>query len=302
MTISVAVLIIISAMFHVAWNILGKKTAPSTAFFLGTTLFSVILSLPVYVFIFPPSMMSVKGWFFLLSAGLFQTIYYTGLGGGYRSGEMSYVYPEARALPVLLIPLFSFVLNLGSPIDFFSLFGMFLVFSGCLILPVTKGGPSLIKKYVSRPSLYALLAAFGTTGYTLVDSEGMKYLLTVMNERVSVNSHWLPLVYISYEMLTAFLFLFIYILVSKREQKNFVAIIKNSKKNTLVAGLFIIIAYGIILMVYPLVSNVSYVTAFRQISIPLGAVAGGVILKEKVGAPKIIGISIICAGLLLVYL
>lgn len=302
MTISIAVLIIISAMFHVAWNILGKNTAPSSAFFLGTTLFSVILSLPVYVFIVPPSLVPLKGWLFLLSAGLFQTLYYTGLGGGYRSGEMSYVYPLARALPVLLIPLFSFVLNLGSRIDFFSLFGMFLVFSGCLILPVTKGGPSLIKKYISRSSLDALLAAFGTTGYTLVDSEGMKYLSTAMGERVSVNSHWLPLIYISYEMLASFLFLFIYMLISKREQKNFVAIMKNSKKSTLTAGLFIIIAYGIILMVYPRVSNVSYVTAFRQISIPLGVAAGGVILKEKVGTPKIIGISIICAGLLLVYL
>ncbi len=217
-------------------------------------------------------------------------------------GEMSYVYPVARALPVLLIPLFSFVLNLGSRIDFFSLFGMFLVFSGCLILPVTKGGPSLIKKYVSRSSLYALLAAFGTTGYTLVDSEGMKYLSTALGVRVPLHSHWLPLIYISYEMLTSFLFLFIYMLISKREQRNFAAIMKNSKKNTLFAGLFIVIAYGIILMVYPRVSNVSYVTAFRQISIPLGVVGGGVILKEEVGIGKIIGISIICAGLLLVYL
>jgi uncharacterized membrane protein len=48
------------------------------------------------------------------------------------------------------------------------------------------------------------------------------------------------------------------------------------------------------------VTNVSYVAAFRQISIPLGAVLGMVFFNEPRFKPKIIGITVIFAGLILV--
>ncbi|MPN49957.1 hypothetical protein SDC9_197581 [bioreactor metagenome] len=50
------------------------------------------------------------------------------------------------------------------------------------------------------------------------------------------------------------------------------------------------------------VTNVSYIQAFRQLSLPLGFVAGVMILKERSGAPKLAGVAMIVAGLLLVAL
>ena len=49
----------------------------------------------------------------------------------------------------------------------------------------------------------------------------------------------------------------------------------------------------------PLVSNVSYVQAFRQMSLPLGVAAGVFILKERCPAPRLAGVAAIVAGLVI---
>ena len=48
------------------------------------------------------------------------------------------------------------------------------------------------------------------------------------------------------------------------------------------------------------VSNVSYVATFRQLSIPLGALFGMVLLKKPRYNPKIIGVAMIFLGLVVV--
>jgi uncharacterized membrane protein len=44
---------------------------------------------------------------------------------------------------------------------------------------------------------------------------------------------------------------------------------------------------------------VSYVVGFRQLSIPLGAMAGILVLKEAPHAPKLAGVAIMFVGLIL---
>ena len=48
------------------------------------------------------------------------------------------------------------------------------------------------------------------------------------------------------------------------------------------------------------VTNISYVAAFRQLSIPLGAIFGMSLLKEPCHPPKIVGILTIFIGLVMV--
>lgn len=302
MSFTVVLLILVSAVFHVSWNMLGKSRTPSAAFFLGTSLSVVILLFPVFIFIVPPFLLPARIWMFLIPAGIFQSIYYVGLGGGYLDGDMSFVYPLARALPVLFIPVISVLLKFGTRIDSISLFGMMFVFSGCLLLPLEDLKRFSFKNYFSWSARYAVIAALGTTGYTIVDSEGMKYLSEVMKLQFPDRTGWTAVIYIAYEMLLTFTFSAIYVAARKKERKNFVLIIKESKLYIFSAGLIIFIAYGIILMAYPMVTNVSYITAFRQISIPLGALSGILILKEKVSAGKIAGAFVIFLGLVLVYL
>jgi uncharacterized membrane protein len=47
-------------------------------------------------------------------------------------------------------------------------------------------------------------------------------------------------------------------------------------------------------------SNVSYIVAFRQLSIPLGALLGVWVQKEPAGLPKLLGVGVVFGGLILV--
>ena len=65
-------------------------------------------------------------------------------------------------------------------------------------------------------------------------------------------------------------------------------------------GLTIYTTYTLALISLAYVNNVSYVVAFRQISIPLAAILGIILLKESYYRPKIIGIVILMIGLFFV--
>ena len=66
------------------------------------------------------------------------------------------------------------------------------------------------------------------------------------------------------------------------------------------AGVFISLAYGLVLLAMCHVTNVSFVQAFRQMSLPLGVLAGILFLKESCTAGKIAGTALIVGGLIAV--
>ena len=66
----------------------------------------------------------------------------------------------------------------------------------------------------------------------------------------------------------------------------------------IIAGICSSSAYGLVLFAMGYVTNVSFLQAFRQISLPVGFLAGVIILHEKPYRTKIAGVAIIVAGLL----
>jgi len=64
-------------------------------------------------------------------------------------------------------------------------------------------------------------------------------------------------------------------------------------------GVIILATYGLVLTSMAYVSNVSYVIAFRQLSIPIGAALGILVRKEKATPPKLTGIALVVTGLVL---
>ncbi len=51
-----------------------------------------------------------------------------------------------------------------------------------------------------------------------------------------------------------------------------------------------------------MVTNVSYVQAFRQMSLPVGMLLGIIFLKEKCTLTKVVGITFIIGGLIITVL
>lgn len=64
------------------------------------------------------------------------------------------------------------------------------------------------------------------------------------------------------------------------------------------AGIFL--TYSLVLISMGYVTNVSYVVAFRQLSIPIGLILGILLLKERVCGPKITAVVLLFTGVVLV--
>ncbi len=67
----------------------------------------------------------------------------------------------------------------------------------------------------------------------------------------------------------------------------------------LVLGLGIFLTYTLLLISMGVVRDVSYVVAFNQASIPLGVLFGLLFLGEDLRAPKLLGVAVMTAGLVL---
>ena len=65
-------------------------------------------------------------------------------------------------------------------------------------------------------------------------------------------------------------------------------------------GFGIYLTYSLVLISMAFVTNVSYVVAFRQLSIPLGVVLSLWLLKEPVYVPKLVAVVVMFIGLILV--
>ena len=65
------------------------------------------------------------------------------------------------------------------------------------------------------------------------------------------------------------------------------------------AGFSAALAYLLVLVAMFYVTNVSFVQAFRQLSLPVSAALGFIVLKEKISALRLISLAMIMAGLIL---
>ena len=91
----------------------------------------------------------------------------------------------------------------------------------------------------------------------------------------------------------------IFVLCDTREKKNIQAVLNTGKGAAAITGIGIYLTWGMVLASMNYVENISYVAAFRQLSVPVGAIFGMTLLKEPRHLPKKIGIAAIFIGLIL---
>ena len=241
----------------------------------------------------------------LAVTGLSQAIYYIGLAGAYRHGDLSVAYPLVRALPVLFITLLSILLSLGEPLTLGGLTGISIVASGCLLLPLAHFRRMQRADYLNPAFALALLAALGTTGYTLIDSEALRLVRALPMTNLP---GWLPasaaapLFFIALETLATGFFLSLYVGFTSHERRALEVTWREDKSYAALAGLIITGTYTLVLAAMAFVSNVSYLAAFRQLSIPIGAWLGFMIQKEPATGPRLAGVGMVLIGLVLVSL
>ncbi|WP_445401938.1 hypothetical protein [Zobellella sp. An-6] len=289
-------LVLSSAALHALWNLLGKRVSPGYGFFWLANLTQCLLLLPFGLWMLGREQ-GLAFWGWLLASGLCQNLYMAALAAAYRQGDLSLAYPLARALPMLLVGVGG--LALGQVISPAAGVGMALVLAGCLLLPVLS-----LRHW--RPGLYwtpgcalALLAALGTSGYSLIDAHAIGLLrdgLDGLHGRQSLAIYYLWL------QVMAVLFTSLPLLLWPRFRAGLAATARSAARPAMLTGIMMGLTYGLVLWAFALASQVSYVVALRQLSIPLGVLLGICWLGESHRGGKLPGAALILGGLTLVAL
>jgi len=300
MTSTAVILLLVSAVTHAGWNLLSKREHPSAASFLVANTVGCLLLAPIALInwravgLFPSEV-----WALLAATGLCQAVYYYGLAGAYRHGEISIAYPLARSVPVVMVTLISFLLGRGEDLTPQAIAGMALVVAGCLILPMKHFADFRLRNYKNAACALALLAACGTAGYSLLDDHALHI---VWDSPAAKVGGYVPatLTYMLFEGLLASAWLGGYILLRRPERAQLRTLLTAGKRRAAITGAAIYLTYALVLIAMAHARNVSYIVAFRQLSVPLGAVLGITILHEARWRPKFVGIAICFTGLILV--
>lgn len=299
MSVTAVVLILISAVSHASWNLLGKKDNPSISFFLLTNFCGIILFSPfILLHLEQVQMLPARLWFFLVMSGFCQAVYFSGLAGAYRFGDMSVAYPLARSSPVIVVAIVTLALGRGNQISPQSILGILLVVSGCFLVPLLRFSHFRIGNYLNPTCILALIAAFGTAGYSIIDDEALRLLRNL--ESIPLGNTVRTILYGSLQGCFILAWLCLFVLVSPSERKRFRVVLNAGVIKPAITGVLMFSTYAMVLISMAFVRNVSYVVAFRQVSILVGTVFGVIFLKEKLHPPRLVGVIIIFIGLILV--
>jgi drug/metabolite transporter (DMT)-like permease len=296
MTITATILLIISAFTHAGWNFISKKEYPSQAFYLVSNTFGVICILPLLLIYWSRiPMISTPVWLFMLISGFFLAAYLATLAGAYRAGDISIAYPLIRSLPVIFVFVATLVVGKGHQVSGMLIAGIILIAAGCMVLPMKSFGDFHFKAYQNLCCLLALLSALAVAGYTIVDDEALRQLRNIPGMPFSPIEG--TLVYMVLEGISCSAWQGIFVLCNTRERNNIRAVFQTGKSAAVITGIGIYLTWGLVLASLNYVENVSYVAAFRQLSIPVGAIFGMTLLKESRYLPKKIGIAAIFIGI-----
>ncbi len=299
MTTLAIVLLLVSAGIHATWNFLGKRQDPTTSFMLAANTLGTLVLAPLVLVLWESfGAFSAPVWGLLALTGLAQAVYYVGLAGAYRTGDLSLAYPLVRAVPVLLVTWLTWLLGQGEPPSQQAVAGMTLIVAGCLVLPLRSFTQLRLRNYLSLAVALALLAALGTVGYSILDDRALRLLRDgggLTGENLAVT-----LVYAVVAGISASLWLGAFVALRREDRRQFRALTRADLRQALLVGLFIFVGYALVLVALALTPNVGYAVAFRQLSIPLGAVLAIVLLKEPAYRPRLLGVGLVFVGLVLV--
>lgn len=299
MTLSAFILIISSAVLHASWNLVAKKNKINLPFVGGLCLVSALFLMPILCRTSVP-VLSLPGafWMSLCCTLIGDCMYWFGLMRSYRLLDMSCAYPMMRSLPLLLTAGVTALLGIGKPLTWMANFGMFLIFAGCLSMPLANFRDFKVRNYLQKGMFFVLLTACGTTWYTIFDSRTQG----IMMEALAGTDISKPMVFMTYAALRDWMLLAVIltpVLVQGKMRKELVCVFKEYRLSLVFAGIAASLTYLLVLMAMNYVTNVTYVQIFRQSGLLFGVAFGVLILKEKALLPRIAGAILIVTGLIL---
>jgi drug/metabolite transporter (DMT)-like permease len=169
-------LVLAAASIHASWNYLLKKSGGGIGFVWTFAVLSSLIYAPlaVGVVVYQHFQISAEALAYLLASAILHTAYYLLLDRGYRHGDLSVVYPLARATGPFLTVLVALAV-LGERPGVVALCGAALVVGGAFFLAASPA--KLREAGAARGIAFALLTGCMIASYTVVDKQAVSAVL-----------------------------------------------------------------------------------------------------------------------------
>lgn len=284
MKLSLILLLLLSAVLHVYWNFLVKKSDERLCFLWWMYIVSFLL-LPFVLLFIQSSFISPVTWLVVFASGVIHLIYTVTLGYAYQDGDLSLVYPLARSAPLFVA--IGALLFLNEIPSIAGCIGIILTVIGAYIIGLKSLTiQQLIQPVVmlnNRTYQLALLVAVISAGYTIVDRVGVSL--------TDPFTFIVLLLCVEATLYTPF--------ILRKKRKFIITEWRNNKKQIIIAGVARFLSYFLILHAM-LQTQLGYIVAVRQISIVLAVIIGGLFLQETSIKTRVVGSLSILTGVILI--
>jgi drug/metabolite transporter (DMT)-like permease len=286
-SLTVILIVIASTFMHAGWNILARYDRSEGDFYRKMLVVILLVGvLPAAISELQTRSLTPLAWWCVLGSGTCAGVYLYALARAFESSDFTVVYPVARALPVIFVALIDVLRGrLLTPLGWA---GILLVAAGCTLVPLHNFGDISWRRYFNRASLWMLLAAMGTVGYTFLDKVAAEVVQSGPDTAARYGVIYFTISFVPYSLL-----------LGNYQRRNGV---KNTQgwKLAVPAAMLSFGAYWLILWAYQISPYASYIVAFRQFSIVIGAVLAFLIYKEQGVAVRLSGAVLIAVGLVLI--
>jgi drug/metabolite transporter (DMT)-like permease len=274
-------LILLSAVFHATWNLLAKRAGADTPFLWLAYIVGSIVFAPFAIGILVIAQPAI-GWaaliFIAVAIGL-QTLYFATLTAGYRAGDLSLVYPIARASGPLLAMIGAIAIFSERPTPV-AIAGALAIVAGAFVL---SGDPRALLREGAGPAVgFALATGAVIALYTLWDKTAVAIVLIP------------PLLY-DWATVVGQAMVVTPIALQRREAVR--EAWARHRGEVIGVGVLSRLAYILVLTAL-VVSPVSYVAPAREIGILIGAILGARVLAEGHVMRRGIGAAAMVVGVL----
>jgi len=279
-------LVLVSALFHASRDYLIKRATTKLLFLAWYRFFALLVLLPLFLQRFTFSL-SGTSWIYILVRSVLDAAYIYTLAGAYQEGDLSLVYPIARSAPIFVL-LWS-TLIWRQPLPPIGAVGVLIVAFGAYVLQLRGLSARALMAPIraiarNRAVRLGWLTALLVATYSLIDDRVVE----------SVD----PLVYLYIFVGVSSLLYVPYLLRCGWQPIR--AEWRAHWKHILPAAVLGSCGYLLTLMAFR-IEHVGYVTAVRQASIIFGVLLGVVLLREPYGRVRLIGSSVMFAGMILIF-
>jgi drug/metabolite transporter (DMT)-like permease len=280
MPISALILLFLSASMHAMWNFLLKSADEKYIAMGWQVILSGIFALGFLFFTgLPPRSM----WGFAVISMTLEAIYFILLCVAYSDHDFSLVYPIARGAAPAFLALWSAIL-LHEQLTVGGYIGIAFITIGVMVIGATTLINSNGEKPHLRGILTALLVALVISIYTFIDGTAVK------------NGPALPYGLFMFVMVP---FVTTPYLTRKYGWSHFADMWKKNRGYLLLGGVLGLVAYMMALFAYTF-APLSYSGAIREVSAVIGAFLGWRFLKEELGGVRVVGATIVFAGVMVI--